>query len=145
MTAADRPRDAATDPEETARGVMLDLADLAAPLMCATPGPAWDSAVREAADRIETLTADDAGALLLGALVALAGAKATAPTDKDQEASVRADEQRKALTEAADAWRRGKWADAPRCADRVQERIANGQYVTDWLRARAAAVGGEQQ
>jgi hypothetical protein len=38
--------------------------------------------------------------------------------------------------EAADDWQRGEWADAPRRADRVQERIANGEHVGQWLRAR---------
>lgn len=42
----------------------------------------------------------------------------------------------KALNDAADAWQHGQWADAPRRADRIEERIANGQHVTDWLRAR---------
>lgn len=46
-----------------------------------------------------------------------------------------------ALTKVADKWQRGAWADAPRCADRVQERIANGQWVHEWLRARAKEVG----
>lgn len=45
-----------------------------------------------------------------------------------------------ALLDAADAWQQGEWADAPRRNDRVQERIANGQYVTDWLRDRAAEI-----
>lgn len=44
------------------------------------------------------------------------------------------------LEEAADVWQRGAWADAPRRADRVQERIANGKHVSDWLRARAARL-----
>lgn len=42
-----------------------------------------------------------------------------------------------ALEEAAGAWQRGDWAYAPRYADPVKERIANGQYVGEWLRARA--------
>jgi len=46
----------------------------------------------------------------------------------------------RALQEAADKWQWGEWANAPRCADRVQERIANAQYVTDWLRERNAAL-----
>lgn len=46
----------------------------------------------------------------------------------------------KALNEAADDWQRGEWANAPRRADRVQERIANGQHVGDWLRERAARL-----
>ena len=50
----------------------------------------------------------------------------------------------RALNEAADDWQRGEWADAPRRADRVQERIANGQYVGDWLRARADRLTATQ-
>lgn len=49
---------------------------------------------------------------------------------------------REALAEAADTWQWGAWADAPRCADRVQERLANAQYVTNWLRTRDALAGG---
>jgi len=52
-------------------------------------------------------------------------------------AAVYADIQAAALRDAADAWQRGEWANAPRRADRVQERIANGQHVGNWLRARA--------
>lgn len=48
----------------------------------------------------------------------------------------------RALREAADTWQRGEWADAPRRADRVQERIANGQHVGEWLRHRADRIGG---
>jgi hypothetical protein len=44
---------------------------------------------------------------------------------------------REALLKAADAWQQGEWANAPRRDDRVEERLANGQYVADWLRARA--------
>ena len=50
----------------------------------------------------------------------------------------------KALRDAADIWQRGQWADAPRRADRVQERIANGQFVGNWLRARADRIGEGQ-
>lgn len=49
------------------------------------------------------------------------------------------------LSEAADAWQSGEWANAPRRADRVQERIANGQHVTQWLRARAATQTEENE
>jgi hypothetical protein len=49
-----------------------------------------------------------------------------------------------ALREAAEAWQRGEWASAPRCADRAQERIANGQHVTNWLRARANQINPEE-
>lgn len=44
---------------------------------------------------------------------------------------------RKTLEDAADDWQTGEWADAPRHADRITERLANAQYVTDWLRTRA--------
>lgn len=46
--------------------------------------------------------------------------------------------QRQALSETADAWQQGEWINAPRRADRVLERLATAQYVTDWLRSRAA-------
>lgn len=45
-----------------------------------------------------------------------------------------------ALNDAANDWQRGEWANAPRRANQVQERIANGQYVGDWLRDRAARL-----
>jgi hypothetical protein len=45
-----------------------------------------------------------------------------------------------ALNQAADAWQRGAWADTPRRADRIADRIGAAQFVTDWLRARAAAL-----
>lgn len=48
--------------------------------------------------------------------------------------------QARALQEACEDWSRGEWADAPRRADRVQERIANGQHVGEWLRTRAARL-----
>jgi hypothetical protein len=59
----------------------------------------------------------------------------------------RAEAVERALSATADKWQWGAWADAPRCADQVKERIANAQFVTDWLRARAkeaesAAVDG---
>lgn len=54
--------------------------------------------------------------------------------DHDREAAARA------LEEAADDWQRGEWANAPRRLDQVQERIANGQHVGDWIRARAARL-----
>lgn len=41
------------------------------------------------------------------------------------------------FTKATHQWQWKDWADAPRLPDQVQERIANAQYVTDWLRARA--------
>lgn len=42
-----------------------------------------------------------------------------------------------ALMDAKNAWQMGQWANAPRSRDQVQERIANAQFVTDWLKARA--------
>lgn len=45
-----------------------------------------------------------------------------------------------ALEEAADAWQTGGWADAPRYPDQVQERIAHGQFVTEWLGQRAQQI-----
>lgn len=46
----------------------------------------------------------------------------------------------RALREAADVWQRGEWANAPRRFDQVQERIANGKHVSEWLRERAARL-----
>jgi len=54
--------------------------------------------------------------------------------------AVYANIQAEALEAAADDWRSGLWAAAPRRADRVQERIANGQFVGDWLRQRASRL-----
>lgn len=48
----------------------------------------------------------------------------------------------RALSQAADDWQRGEWADAPRYADPAKERIANAQHVTDWLRARSEKEAG---
>lgn len=49
-----------------------------------------------------------------------------------------------AIQAAADKWQWSAWADAPRIkGDVVAERIATAQYVTDWLRARAAALRAE--
>lgn len=42
-----------------------------------------------------------------------------------------------ALREAADSWQQGGWADTPRRADRVADRIAAAQFVGDWIRERA--------
>lgn len=60
--------------------------------------------------------------------------------EQDHSAHVIAAIQAQALREAADVWQRGAWADAPRRADRVQERIANGEHVSEWLRERAARL-----
>lgn len=43
----------------------------------------------------------------------------------------------RALEETAQAWQRGEWADAPRSAEPIRERLDTAQYVTDWLRHRA--------
>lgn len=48
--------------------------------------------------------------------------------------------QAQALRDAEDNWQGGEWADAPRRADRIQERLANGKHVGDWLRRRAARL-----
>ena len=45
-----------------------------------------------------------------------------------------------ALDDAALTWQTGDWANAPRRTDRVQERLAAAQHVTDWLRGRARAT-----
>ncbi len=45
-----------------------------------------------------------------------------------------------AVTAVADAWQWGGWANTPRRADRVADRIGAAQYVTEWLRARAARL-----
>ena len=42
-----------------------------------------------------------------------------------------------ALMEAQEKWRGGDWANAPRRKNPIEERIANGQFVTDWLKERA--------
>jgi len=42
-----------------------------------------------------------------------------------------------ALMEAQEKWRSGDWARAPRRKNPTEERIANGQFVTDWLKERA--------
>lgn len=45
-----------------------------------------------------------------------------------------------ALSEAADAWQRGAWANTPRHRDRAADRVGQAQYVTEWLRERAATT-----
>lgn len=44
-----------------------------------------------------------------------------------------------ALMEAKNAWQTGEWARAPRRRNPIEERLANAQFVTDWLKARAEA------
>jgi hypothetical protein len=45
----------------------------------------------------------------------------------------------------ADEWQFGEWANAPRRSDRIAERLAMAQYVTDWLRGRVGALlNGEE-
>lgn len=48
--------------------------------------------------------------------------------------------QAQVLREAADEWQTGGWANVPRRADRVADRIGAAQYVCDWLRKRAARL-----
>ena len=55
----------------------------------------------------------------------------------------RAEAAREALLSAADAWTQGAWADTPRRADRVADRMAASQFAGDWLRDRAAQIGSE--
>jgi phage terminase Nu1 subunit (DNA packaging protein) len=43
----------------------------------------------------------------------------------------------KALRQAADDWQAGEWANVPRHADRVADRLGAAQHVSDWLRAEA--------
>jgi hypothetical protein len=52
----------------------------------------------------------------------------------------------RALEEAADTWQTGEWANAPRHANRVADRLGAAQHVSDWLRARAARLreGGDR-
>lgn len=45
-----------------------------------------------------------------------------------------------ALREAKQAWQWGEWINAPHRADPLQGRLAAGQYVTDWLSARADRI-----
>lgn len=45
-----------------------------------------------------------------------------------------------ALEQITRRWQLKDWADAPRDADPVRERLANAQYVTKWLRTRAEDV-----
>lgn len=49
------------------------------------------------------------------------------------------DAQAEALEEAARKWLQGGWADTPRRADRVADRMAASQFAGDWMKARAAA------
>jgi phage terminase Nu1 subunit (DNA packaging protein) len=48
----------------------------------------------------------------------------------------------RALRQAADDWQTGEWANVPRHADRVADRLGAAQYVSDWLRARAEKKAG---
>lgn len=49
------------------------------------------------------------------------------------------DLKREALREAADKWQLGEWANAPRRTARIEERMANAQFVSDWLREQASS------
>lgn len=42
------------------------------------------------------------------------------------------------LRDAADEWQTREWANVPRHADRVADRLGAAQHVCDWLRTRAA-------
>lgn len=46
----------------------------------------------------------------------------------------------RALQQAADDWQTGEWANVPRHADRVADRLGAAQHVCDWLRAEAARI-----
>lgn len=48
-----------------------------------------------------------------------------------------------ALKKLADDWQWKVWASAPRRADRIEERLTNAQYVTDWLRGHANLAAQE--
>ena len=68
---------------------------------------------------------------------ALADALAAAPVvDGAKLAEMKA----RALDEAADAWLHGEWADTPRHADRVADRMGASQFAGDWMRRRAAVL-----
>jgi hypothetical protein len=58
----------------------------------------------------------------------------------ERESAARA----QALDDAWRKWQAGAWADAPRYPDRVQERIANAQFVLEWLGARRDAENQEE-
>lgn len=53
-------------------------------------------------------------------------------------AAVLSEVQAQALRDAADEWQTREWANVPRRADRVADRLGAAQYVCDWLRKRAA-------
>jgi hypothetical protein len=46
----------------------------------------------------------------------------------------------KALREAADEWQTKGWADTPRHADRIADRMGASQYALNWMRARADRI-----
>jgi hypothetical protein len=56
----------------------------------------------------------------------------------ERRARVKAAEEIRKITLA---WQWGAWADMPATSNR----IANGQYVTDWLRNRADALAADDQ
>lgn len=65
-------------------------------------------------------------------------------TEDELRAEIAAAETRgaaKALEETTRAWQWGAWADL----SNTTNRIAIGQHVTDWLRARAAAAKGSEE
>ena len=46
----------------------------------------------------------------------------------------------KALREAADEWQTKGWADTPRHADRIADRMGASKYALNWMRARADRI-----
>ena len=48
-----------------------------------------------------------------------------------------------ALRDAALDWQTRTWANTPRHADRIADRMAASQYACDWLRARADQIEDE--
>lgn len=48
-----------------------------------------------------------------------------------------------ALRDAADAWQAGAWAETPRYADPVADRLSSAQFAYGWLRARADQIEKE--
>lgn len=49
------------------------------------------------------------------------------------------------LEEVANDWQTGEWANVPRHANRVADRLGAAQHVSDWLRARAARLRAAEE
>ena len=79
------------------------------------------------------------GTVARGLPIALA--RLLAPAVEVIVARHRAEAAQEALLGAADAWTQGAWADTPRRADRVADRMAASQFAGDWLRDRATQIG----